>query len=365
MQKIHLQKGSILIGSLLIMFIMASITIALLFRDKEDVLMATSLESGNRAYQIADQGLEIVMADIVKGGHTKVNQLNNCNNVTSLIEDLTTGYSIELQDATGSKINCNTGGDISTIDTIKSTGTDLGKTRRTIVAKVPPPATACGSTISDVDGNVYNTIKIGTQCWMKENMMTTKYPDGTSITRGPTNATWDTTDHAYYAYPPNVTNTAEETLANIKSGNLGFIYQWSAAMHGSTTAGAQGICPTGWHIPTHDEFTTLERAVCTSGTCVTDFPFDTTTTQWRGTNEGSKLSTETSGGTNSSGFSAHLIGFRDALGSFFDRSSNTTFWSSIQSGGNAWYRYLNSGHTSVYRGTQTKADGFSVRCVKN
>ncbi|MDP3957439.1 MAG: FISUMP domain-containing protein, partial [bacterium] len=170
----------------------------------------------------------------------------------------------------------------------------------------------CGSsTVADVESNIYNTILIGTQCWMASNMMTTKYPDGTAITRGPTGATWNGADNAYYAYPPNVANTAEESLANITSGKLGFVYQWSAAMKGSVTPGAQGICPAGWHVPTHNEYTTLERAVCTSGSCVTDFPIDTSTTGWRGTNEGSKLSTETSGGNNSSGFTAHLAGYRN------------------------------------------------------
>ncbi len=215
------------------------------------------------------------------------------------------------------------------------------------------------------NGDSYSTVLIGAQCWMKENMMTTKYPDGTNITRGPTGATWDNTDHGYYAYPPNIGNTAEESLANIQAGKLGFVYQWSAAMHGVTTAGAQGLCPSSWHVPTHDEYTTLERAVCTSGTCATDFPFDTTTTGWRGTNEGSKLSTETSGGTNSSGFTAHLAGYRFTGGSFNGRSSSTDFWSSLPSGGNAWYRNLSSGNAAVSRTTGNKANGFSVRCLKN
>ena len=55
------------------------------------------------------------------------------------------------------------------------------------------------------------------------------------------------------------------------------LYQWNEAMQYSSTPGAQGICPAGWHIPTHDQFTTLERSVCTSGSCATDFPYDITT----------------------------------------------------------------------------------------
>ena len=224
----------------------------------------------------------------------------------------------------------------------------------------------CGtSTVQDIDVNLYSTVTIGSQCWLKENMMTTKYPDGAAITRGPATATWDATDHTYYAYPPNVAGTAEESLANIQSGKLGFVYQWSAAMHGSTTSGAQGICPSGWHVPTHDEFTTLERAVCTSGTCATDFPFDTITSgAGRGTNEGSKLSNETPGGDNSSGFTAHLNGYRYVSGLFYNRLLNVVFWSSSPSGVSAWYRYLNSSNATVARAPGSKAFGFSVRCLK-
>ncbi|MEI7621899.1 MAG: fibrobacter succinogenes major paralogous domain-containing protein, partial [Candidatus Moraniibacteriota bacterium] len=239
--------------------------------------------------------------------------------------------------------------DPSILKTDKVVATFSGK-------KISMHAPVCGDvgyTVTDIDSNVYNAVLIGTQCWLKENMMTTKYPDGTSINCG-TNAclgtnTWSGADNGYYAYPPNIGNTAEESLANIQTNKLGFVYQWSAVMKGSITPGAQGICPTGWHVPTHDEYTTLERAVCTSGTCVTDFPYDISTMGWRGINEGSKLSQYTSGGTNSSGFSGILAGNRNTFGSFSNRTSLAFFWSSSPIGGTAWYRYLSSGYASVYR----------------
>ncbi|GAI09215.1 unnamed protein product, partial [marine sediment metagenome] len=101
------------------------------------------------------------------------------------------------------------------------------------------------ATVNDIDGNTYNTIAIGTQCWMTENMRTTKYPDGSPITKGPVPhgaAGWDT-DNAYYSCPPNSSNDGEDFAA---AASLGMLYQWSAAMDGSTTEGAQGICPDGW-----------------------------------------------------------------------------------------------------------------------
>jgi hypothetical protein len=115
----------------------------------------------------------------------------------------------------------------------------------------------CGtSTVTDVDNNTYNTVQIGTQCWMKENLRTTKKPDGSAITKGPAahaGGGWGT-DIGLYSCPPNAGNNGEDCAA---APIYGMLYQWSAAMNGSTTAGAQGICPTGWHVPTDAEWKTL------------------------------------------------------------------------------------------------------------
>ena len=135
-------------------------------------------------------------------------------------------------------------------------------------------------------------------------------------------------------------------------------------MTGSVTAGAKGICPTGWHIPTHDEITLLERTTCLSNgtaeaTCNTNFPYDTTTLGERGTNEGTTLK-------NMSGlFRGVLNGLRRTDGSFVYFGADTYVWSSVQSGANALRRNLYSGRTGVDRGMADKASGFSVRCLKN
>lgn len=143
--------------------------------------------------------------------------------------------------------------------------------------------------------------------------------------------------------------------------NEGLLYQWSAAMNGSTTAGAQGICPAGWHVPTHDEWTTMERAINGS----TAFPYDTTTTGWLGTDEGSKLSLLTLNGTNSTGFTGLMPGYRYADGTYYARSADAGIWSSSPSGASAWFRYLHTSYATVHRDTHSKTYGFSVRCLKN
>ena len=108
----------------------------------------------------------------------------------------------------------------------------------------------CGtSTIMDRDSNIYNTVLIGTQCWMKENLRTTKYADGTSISNGSTTST----TIAYWYYPNN--DAFYKTT-------YGLLYNWKAVMGNSSSSssnpsGVQGICPTGWHVPSDAEWTQL------------------------------------------------------------------------------------------------------------
>lgn len=206
----------------------------------------------------------------------------------------------------------------------------------------------CGNAwVDSRDSKSYATVLITGQCWMAQNMNV-----GT-LTAGANNQGTSCPSAAEiekYCYADSEANCT----------TYGGLYQWDQAMCGSATAGAQGICPVGWHIPTHDEWTTLERAVCDSGTCATDFPFDTSTTGWRGTNEGSSLKT---GGD--SGFAGLLAGIRNTDGSFDYLTTNGNFWASLQSGANAWGRYLSSGSATVYRNTGGKLYGFSVRCLKD
>ncbi len=211
------------------------------------------------------------------------------------------------------------------------------------------PTFTCGTdTVTDADANVYDTILIGDQCWMQQNLRVgTRISGATAQTNNGTIEKW--------CY----SNSDANCTSNNPNEPDGGLYQWDEAMQYSTTPGAQGICPAGWHIPTHDELTTLERAICTSGSCVTDFPYDTTTTGYRGTNEGTKLQP---GG--SSGFEFNLAG-NGVSGDFFNRASGGILWSSSESGGNAWYRNVVSGSAQVYRSADVKSYGLSVRCLQD
>ncbi len=142
--------------------------------------------------------------------------------------------------------------------------------------------------------------------------------------------------------------------------NEGLLYQWKAAMNNSTTERAQGVCPSGWHIPSDCELMYLENSLGMSIANQTS-----TGTRTSGT-VGSDLSTLTSSGTNSSGFTALLAGSRQpSSGSFLNRSTGSVWWSSSESTSNAFYRQITSSGTGVDRSTSTKEDTFTIRCLKD
>ena len=219
----------------------------------------------------------------------------------------------------------------------------------------------CGDeTVQDVDGNVYNTVLIGDQCWIAEDMRTTKYPDNSAITKGPIadgDVAW-TTDNAYYSCPPNVSNNGEDCAA---ASTFGMLYQWSAAMNGSTSEGAQGICPNGWHIPTDAESKILIESQATQGCEIDDG-------EWYCSPAGDKLkiAADCSGSSDcgTSGFEKLISGYR-SNGDYVYRGDFTQFWASTESGSSARRRSFYNLLPSVVWATMDKAVGNSVRCIKD
>jgi uncharacterized protein (TIGR02145 family) len=125
---------------------------------------------------------------------------------------------------------------------VNNTNTAYGET---VSFVTDDSAFVCGvSTIRDYDDNVYQTVAIGTQCWMKENMRTTHLPDGTQI---PLSATASATTAARCYPNGNADNVAQ----------FGYLYSWSATMNGNPPAGNRGICPEGWHVPSKEEWQSL------------------------------------------------------------------------------------------------------------
>ncbi|MCX6278814.1 MAG: fibrobacter succinogenes major paralogous domain-containing protein [Bacteroidetes bacterium] len=198
----------------------------------------------------------------------------------------------------------------------------------------------CGQPFTDPrDDKVYTAVQIGAQCWMKENLNV-----GTKIAGTVT----QTNNGALEKY------CYDNIDANC--GIYGGLYQWDEAMQYSSTPGGQGICLTGWHLPTDEEWTTLISYL--GGIDVAGGKLkETGYAHWIAPNAGAD---------NSSGFTALPGGVRDLSGSFADLSDNGGWWSSSWSdASNAWHRGLISDLASVLRYNYNKPLGFSVRCIKN
>ncbi|MCK5136167.1 MAG: fibrobacter succinogenes major paralogous domain-containing protein [Bacteroidales bacterium] len=219
--------------------------------------------------------------------------------------------------------------------------------------------------ISDYDGNYYQTVVIGDQTWMAENLKSIHYANGAAIPLVESNAMWDGLSDSDKAYCWNDNNAS--------TGNTyGALYTWATAMNGTGSSvanpsGVQGVCPSGWHLPSDDEWKQLEMHL---GMIQTEADKE----GWRGTNEGGKLketgttywNSPNIGATNTSGFTALPGGNRYDYGTFFNVGSSALFWTTSEySGSAAWARSLSYNIAEVYRGNYTKSNGFSVRCVRD
>ncbi len=253
--------------------------------------------------------------------------------------------------------------------------------------------------VKDHEGNWYEVVQIGNQCWLKENLRTTTSPKtGTYLV----NTAGKTGNRSSKYYGSKVAHWYNNESATYAPKGYGLLYNWCAVMDTANpnnymevptpstgnneyfnftpSGNHRGICPEGWHVPTDAEWSAMEAVV--NGSDVSS------TTGYRGTHAG-KLSTgcdwtsSTAAGApgnhsyadrNSSGFAAVPAGYFG--GSFHDAGSEAYFWSSSQnySAGNqypsavAWYRYLTYNGAGVYRNYEGDVDkyyGRSVRCVRD
>jgi len=213
---------------------------------------------------------------------------------------------------------------------------------------VPEPvAGACGD-LSAVtfDGYSYPLVAIGSQCWFKENLRTAHYRNGDPIPGELSDAEWTSTTagaQAVYGEDP----------ANLEL--YGRLYNWFAVDD------ARGLCPTGWHVPTDGEWMALEMEL---GMTVEQ----ANSIGLRGTDEGTRLKSQTSGfsawnGTNASGFSGLPAGGRSFDSGFGSLSILGHWWTSSSAASGAWGRDLAAEHSGVYRNGADLRYGFAIRCI--
>jgi uncharacterized protein (TIGR02145 family) len=220
------------------------------------------------------------------------------------------------------------------------------------LAPDPNCCSDCPPTVTDYDGNVYQTVLIGDQCWMMENLKVTHYRNGDPIPHVTDGATWsELSTGAYCNYDNDPANVA----------TYGRLYNWYAVDD------SRNIAPEGWHVPSDDEWKQLEMYLGMSQAEADDVG-------WRGTDEGGKLKEAgtthwyppNEGATNESGFTALPGGYRSLKGNFFDMGYGAYFWSSTEdSSFYAWRRYLYYNYSQVSRYNYGKQFGFSVRCVRD
>ncbi len=213
----------------------------------------------------------------------------------------------------------------------------------------------------------YKAVKIGKQIWMAENLRSTIYTDGSSIPLVTDNNSWNNLSTPAYCWYDN------DSTSN--ANRYGAIYNLYVVE-------TEKLCPTGWHVPTDQEWKELEIELGMSETDADNFSLKETV--FRGTNEGSKLagdaelwldkpwwwvneSLESNFEFGSSGFSAHPAGLRVYSGSFLASESDAYWWTASECDNCcSWYRELWSDYSNIFRSCGlVKRSGLSVRCLKD
>ncbi len=190
-----------------------------------------------------------------------------------------------------------------------------------------------GITIVNYFGKIYSVIQIGHQCWLKENLDVGTMIQGSDTAK-------DNSIIEKYCYDNSYENC----------NKYGGLYEWDEAMQYTIDEGAQGICPPGWHIPTHAELQTLKNTVGDDGNAL------------KALGQGNGGGT----GTNTSGFSALLAGYCGSGGGFYYLNIYAYFWSSTE----GFLRYALSMYLENYDSYVDvhyfqMGNGFSVRCLKD
>ena len=212
-------------------------------------------------------------------------------------------------------------------------------------------------TVKDIDGNVYHEISIGTQVWMVENLKTTRYLNGDSIgTTIPATLeiTSESTPKYQWAYDGNESNVA----------TYGKLYTWYAAKD------SRNICPTGWHVPSDAEWTTLTDYLINNSYGYQGSGIDITksmaaTSDWTTNSIAGNVGNDQTS-NNCSGFTAFAGGYRYGSGSFNGFGSYGYWWSATELySTSAWYRNLGAHRNDVFRGSSSKQNGVSVRCLRD
>ncbi len=208
--------------------------------------------------------------------------------------------------------------------------------------------------VADIDGNVYETVKIGDQWWMAENLRVSHFNDGTPLQLVPVisgaDSAWAMADSAAYCF-------INDTLF----GNLYNAY---------VVNGAKNVAPAGWHVPSDEEWKELEK---TLGMSIDE----TLQTGWRGNEEANLLASQYNRGWPANdqdvglygsdyyGFNALPSGVRGHDGRTNTQSNSAWWWCKSSDNGQNFYRTIDTYHQRIFRQVTLPAYGMSIRCIKD
>ena len=201
-------------------------------------------------------------------------------------------------------------------------------------------APSCGS-VTDIDGNKYETVKIGTQCWMQTNLSVSKYRNGETIPEITNPVEWQHTKKGAFCYYENKTENGT---------TYGKLYNWYAVND------PRGLAPEGYHIATLAEFETLVKVLGGEKPAGGKMK---STSGWDNPTSNSTTS-------NSSGFTALAGGYRTINGWPWNVGKNGYWWMSTEENpnlANSFYLWFDNSYVKFNK--ENKLNGFSVRCIKN
>ena len=205
-------------------------------------------------------------------------------------------------------------------------------------------------TVTDIDGNVYRTVKIGNQWWMAENLAVTRFNDGSSLD--------------FYALTDADTmwaNATNPSYSVINDSLFGYLYNFLVIDN------SKNIAPEGWHVASDEDWKILEQEIGMASE-------EAQSLGWRGEKEADKLVTLYSRGwpegavlfgTNEFLFDAKPGGCRLFNGQTNIQGNTAFWWTSTPNGNEAWYRYIDANQNRIFRQHTYKGYGMSIRCVKN
>jgi len=281
---------------------------------------------------------------------------NTSKNAAESLWDFGDGSNSTDKDPTHTFVNTSTTSEAKITVTLTSTGSDNSTATKTKIITVNKSANETNGattalfnenltygTMTDLDGNIYKTITIGTQTWMAENLRTTKYNDGTDIAKVQDNTTWSGLSSGAYCNHKNITQP--DSIAT-----FGRLYNWYAVASGK-------LAPAGWRVPGDSDWDALFTYL--GGQSVAGGKMkETGTSHW--------LSPNTSA-TNESGFTAIPSGARMSLNAKFSTlGGNAYYWTSTAADASyAYFWYLTFNQTSSDHSAEIKQVGCAVRCIKN